>query len=495
MPTRANLRTMVTPITVHRFARLMGDWSLSAGALHTQLAERVRGLIAAGKLTAGIRLPSERSLAVALGVSRNTVGAAFDELRGDGVLISRRGDGTYVSSARRQLAIRGDDRLESFLPVIGPTVLRDGPHRIDLRSAALPGLPLVVDELQRTLSEDLRPLVATHGYLPSGLPLLRHRVAEYYGRLGLPTSPDQIVITSGAQQAMWMVAVSMLEPGAVVLVEEPSFRGAIEVLRSAGARLVPIRRGSAGIEVANLAQAVARFRPAMLVLQSTVHNPTGGVMDADRRRRLALAAAELELPVLDDTTLADAVISGPPPMPMAAWGREVMTVGSVSKSFWGGLRVGWLRADESRVASFASVKAGEDLGTSMLAQAATARLLPRIDEARAERRVALGEARALALSRIAELLPEWRPVVPEGGASLWIRLPLPVATELVQRAERLGVQVLPGSTFSSVDGLENYLRVSFACPAEELITGLCRLAEAWQLIAGRRYATRRAAGQ
>ena len=132
-------------------------------------------------------------------------------------------------------------------------MLRAGPHRIDLRSAALPGLPLVVDELQRTLGDDLRPLVASHGYLPMGLPLLRRRVAEYYGRLGLPTSPDQIVITSGAQQAMRMVVAAMLEPGAVVLVEEPSFRGAIEVLRSAGARLVPIRRGSAGIEVAGLA--------------------------------------------------------------------------------------------------------------------------------------------------------------------------------------------------------------------------------------------------
>ena len=141
-------------------------------------------------------------------------------------------------------------------------------------------------------------------------------------------------------------------------------------------------------------------------------------MDADRRRRLAIAAAELELPVLDDTTLADAVISGPPPMPMAAWGREVMTVGSVSKSFWGGLRVGWLRADESRVAAFASVKAGEDLGTSMLAQAATARLLPRIDEARAQRRAALGEGRALALSQLAQLLPEWHPVVPAGGVAV-----------------------------------------------------------------------------
>lgn len=484
--TRAN-STPMDSMTVHRLVRLLDDWGHGDGPLHAQLADRLRRLIVVGKLTAGARLPSERALAVALGVSRNTVGAAFDELRGDRLLISRRGDGTYVRSARRQLAARGDDRLESFLP----DGRGEGLDRIDLRSAALPGLPMVVDEIDRSLTDDLRPLVASHGYLPSGLPVLRERVAEYYRDLGLPTTPEQIVITSGAQQAMRMVAASMLEPGSVVLVEEPSFRGAIEVLRSAGARLVPIRRGSAGIEVSALAQAAARFRPALLMLQSTVHNPTGGVMDVDRRRRLAIAADELHLPVLDDTTLADAVIDGPPPLPMAAWGREVITVGSVSKSFWGGLRVGWLRADAARAASLASIKAGEDLGTSLLAQATTAQLLPLIDQARSQRRAALAEARAIALDRIAELLPDWRPVVPTGGASLWIRLPITAATELVQRAERLGVQVLPGPTFSSIDGLDDHLRVSIAAPIEEITTGLCRLAEAWHAVTHRRSEPRR----
>ncbi|WP_410793137.1 PLP-dependent aminotransferase family protein [Kribbella sp. C-35] len=459
--------------------RLMGQWGSGEGALHTQLASQLRMLVVSGRLAAGVRLPSERLLAEALNVSRNTVGAAFDELRGDGILTSRRGDGTYVSSARQFLGVRGDDRFESFLAsTAGPGT------RIDLRSAALPGLRLVVDAAS-VIGPELAPLVDSHGYLPEGLPALRVEVAGYYSAIGLPTTPDQILITTGAQQAMRMVAVSMLEPGSVALVEEPSFRGVIEVLRAAGARLEPIRRGPYGIDSAELTEAVRRTRPKLLVMQSTVHNPTGTVMNSGRRRQLAVTAANLGLTVLDDTTLADAMIDGPPATPMAAWGSSVITVGSVSKSFWGGLRVGWLRADPATVASLASIKAGEDLGTSLLAQVTTARLLPRIDEARAERSRALCAARDLVLGSLAELLPEWEPVVPAGGASLWIRLPAPGATSLVQRAERLGVQLLPGPTFSCVDAFDDHLRIGFATDQQHVLAGLHALAKAWRIIGKR----------
>lgn len=476
-PSTGSRGTVAAPFNMPRLVRLMGDWCLGDGVLHAQLADQLRRLVVQGKLATGIRLPSERSLAVALGVSRNTVAAAFDQLRGDGILTSRRGDGTYVSSARQHVSARGDDRLQSFMPTQDPST------RIDLRSAALPGLPLVVEEMQRSLTEHLQPLVASHGYLPSGLPALKEEVAHYYSQSGLATTADQIVITTGAQQAMRIAAVSMLEPGSIVLVEEPSFRGAIEMLRATGASLMPIERGPLGIDLDTFREAVARYKPALLVLQSTVHNPTGGVMDVARRRRLAVEAEAMGLPILDDTAMADALIDGPQPTPMAAFGTTVLTVGSVSKSFWGGLRVGWLRVDRRMAPSMASIKAGEDLGTSLLAQVVTARLLPRIDEARAERRVSLTQKRAVALTGVADLLPEWHPVVPLGGASLWVELPVPASVLVAQYAQRLGVQVLPGTTFSCVDGLDSYLRISIANASSELLIGLELLARAWRDVA------------
>lgn len=297
-------------------------------------------------------------------------------------------------------------------------------------------------------------------YLPAGLPQLRHAVAGYYTDLGLPTTYEQIMITSGAQQALRLVATALLEPGSVVLIEEPSFRGAIEVLRSAGAQLIPVPSGPQGVDVAALRAAVRTHRPAMVLVQSTVHNPAGSVLDVSGRRALG----ELGVPVLDDATLCDTLIDGPAPRPTAAYGGPVITIGSARQSFWGGLRVGWLRADPPTVASLTSVKGGEDLGTSVLAQLVTARLLPQIELARDRRREALRAARGAVADTIGRLLPEWRFHVPAGGASLWVQLPMPCATSFAQAAERGGVALLPGPTFSCADALDDFLRISYAPP-------------------------------
>ncbi|MGH3164450.1 MAG: PLP-dependent aminotransferase family protein, partial [Trebonia sp.] len=330
---------MAAVIGRNQLARMLDGWAAGDGALHARLTDRLRALVRSGTLPAGTRLPSERILADALSVSRNTVGSAFDELRSEGVFSSRRGDGTYVSLAGRHTLIRGDGRLGSFLSMADPV----GP--IDLRSAALTGLDLVADEVDWLSGCDVRDLVGTHGYLPSGLPQLRRSVAGYYTDLGLHTTDDQILITSGAQQALRLVARALLEPGSVVLIEEPSFRGAIEMLRSMGAQLIPVPSGPQGIDVDALRAAARAHHPAMVLVQSTVHNPTGSVLDVSGRRALC----ELDVPVLDDATLYDTLIDEPVPKPTAAYGGPIITIGSVSKSFWGGLRVAWIRADRDIV--------------------------------------------------------------------------------------------------------------------------------------------------
>ena len=395
-------------------------------------------------------------------------------LRSEGHLASRQGDGTYVSATRRVQTPRGDDRLRSFMA--------DGNvGQIDLRSAALPGLPMVAEHFNLLDSSRTRELVSSHGYLPTGLPELRTAVAAYYSALGLPTEAEHILITSGAQQALRLAAASLTEPGSVVLIEEPSFRGAIESLKALGARLIGVPSGPDGINVDDLASAVAREKPALIVLQSTVHNPTGSVLDTFRRSRVATIANRYGVPVIDDATLADTIIDGERrPIPLAAGSEQVLTVGSMSKSFWGGMRVGWMRAHPDVVAELAAVKGGEDLGTSVIAQLLASQLLPRIERARDERLRTLSEARRLALEALAELIPE---LDPAGAGRRWLALgrscPDSSATSFAQRAERFGVRVLPGSTFSVVDRLDDHLRISYASAPEITRRGIELLAECW----------------
>ncbi len=470
--TSANSFRLAT-MGANRLARLLGDWQTGERALHTQLASGLRALIASGALASGTRLPSERSLGATLGVSRNTVTKCFDLLRGEGVLSSRQGDGTYVSAAQGSSTVRGDDRLRSFTE-------DDDVDHIDLRSAALPGLAMVADHFDLLDSSRARQLIASHGYLPSGLDELRDAVAAYYSALGLPTTREHILITSGAQPALRLAASSVAQPGAMVVIEEPSFRGAIESLRSLGLRLVSVPSGREGVDVDQLAAVVARERPALIVLQSTVHNPTGSVLDVFRRSRIASIANRHGTPIIDDAALVDTIIDGDRrPVPLAAGSDMVMTVGSVSKSFWGGLRVGWLRAQPDAIAELAAVKGGQDLGTSLIAQLLASHLLPQVERARDERLRTLTEARRLVLDALDERLPSWMPETPMGGGSLWVRLPAAVATSFTNRAERFGVRVLPGSTFSIHDRLDDYLRISYAADPAYTRRGVDLLADCW----------------
>jgi DNA-binding transcriptional MocR family regulator len=463
-----------------QLVRLLGSWTRGGdGSLHTQLAEQMRHLIATGAIPASSRLPSERSLAAALDISRNTVAKAFDALRGEGLIASRQGDGSYTSGGVRHVTPRGDDRLESF--VSSEVDERKPSSAIDLRSAALPGLSMVATELSQLDSARVLALIGSHGYLPSGLRELREAIAEYYTGLGLPTEAEHILVTSGAQQALRLSASLFVQRDSTVVIEEPSFRGAIESLHSLGARLVGVPSGVDGVDVNALQATVARTHPALIVVQSTVHNPTGSVMDSFRRSRVASIAKRFSVPVIDDATLADTIIDGDRrPLPLAVGNDSIVTVGSTSKSFWGGLRVGWVRAAPELIDELTAMKGSEDLGTSILAQLLASQLLPKIERASDERRAVLSESRGLALDALAALLPDWTPQMPAGGASLWIKLPTGNATAFTQRAERAGVLLLPGPTFSSSDRMDDYLRLAFAASPDYTARGIETLARTWE---------------
>ncbi|MCY6381895.1 PLP-dependent aminotransferase family protein [Hoeflea prorocentri] len=460
-------------VNTHRLTRLLGSWEDSDGTLSNNLASGLRLLIENGQLPAGCRLPSERQLAATMGLARTTVGAAFDELRDDGSLNSRAGIGTFVSSAGRTAGARGDARLQSFLErrIMG---------RVDLRSAAGQALPMVAEELGRLSAADFEPLLGNHGYYPKGLPALREAIAQYYVADGLATSAREVMVTAGAQQAVHIITRSLIEAGDVIVVEEPTYRGGIESLRAAGARLVSVKSGDEGLDVGFFADALERHRPKMALILSTVHNPTGSCLENDKRLEIASLAGEYNVTIIDDASTADTLCRDNRPLPIAGFCSNTITIGSASKLFWGGLRIGWIRAQADVLSSLVAAKSAEDLGTSIPSQIATERLLRRVPEARCLRRALLEDRLTEVLARLAYLLPDWHVHPNQGGASLWIQLPKGrSALAFAEQARRAGVDLLAGPTFSISNECDNHLRLAISAPREKLETGLQRLAHVW----------------
>jgi DNA-binding transcriptional MocR family regulator len=380
------------------------EWRAAPGPLARRLAQALVAAIATGRLLAGDRLPPERRLAAALGISRTTVVAAYDTLRDGGWIASRRGSGSRVTAAPARLpaaaaAVGGHPPEPPAVPCI------------ELLGAHLPAVQPIVDEELAAAVADLRPALRHHGYLGYGLPALREAIAGHLTARGLPSVADQVLVTCGAQQAIGLAAALYLQPGDAVALEDPTYPGAIEALAASRARLVgfPVlgQRQAGGLE--RLREVIARQAPRLVYVIPSFHNPTGATLDAAGRRDLAELAAATGTPVLEDLTLDDLYLAEPPPPPVAAAAPDapVLTVGSLGKLVWGGLRIGWVRAAEPIVARLARLKVQADLGSSLPSQVLAARLLPRAAAIRDLRRGELGRGLAALEAALAAALPDW----------------------------------------------------------------------------------------
>jgi DNA-binding transcriptional MocR family regulator len=451
---------------------LLGDWTVGTGPLYRRLA----AAIGRAGLPRGVRLPAERPLAEALSVSRATVVNAYDALRADGMVSSRRGSGTVVERAGG-----GDEPVRGgrATAVLGRLVDRPA-DMISLAMAVEPAVPHVRAALADLLDADLDGLLGEAGYHPRGLPALRAAVADYYTGAGLPTTPEQVLVTTGAHQALVLAGQLHLRRGATALVETPSWPGCLDVFRAAGASVVGVPIDDDGIRPDRLADALGTHRPALLYVMPTFHNPTGTLTAPGRRRRLAELAARHGVPVVEDNAYATG--GADVPAPVAAYApadAEVLTVGSLAKSVWAGLRIGWVRAEQTVVDRLARRKALADLGSPVIDQALAARLLPRLAAVTAARAAATADRLAHLEALLTARLPEWRWRRPAGGSALWIQLPDTDAAVFAQVALRHGVEVVPGAAMDPDGGHDDHIRLPSTFPVEVLDHLVARLAAAW----------------
>ncbi|KOT61473.1 MULTISPECIES: MocR-like transcription factor YczR [Streptomyces] len=452
-----------------QLAALLPD-PAEARPAYRHLAQAISTLILDGRIALHIRLPAERELATALNTSRATVTAVYDLLRESGYAHSRQGSGTWTALPEGR-APRGVARLL-------------GPHdtAIDLARAA-PNLSrqTLTDALAR-VSPQLAEHVDTPGYHPYGLPELRAAIAERFTRRGLATVPEQILVTSGAQHALTLVLGLLARPGDRIMVENPSYPNALEAIRRARLRTVPVPVTDTGWDTGTIEAALRHAAPRLAYLIPDFHNPTGCLMPESQRARTLRAAQRSGTWLVIDETLTELALDVPAPPPFACHAApggtgQVIVTGSMSKTHWAGLRIGWLRAPARLVTELAGQRVATDMGGSVLDQLLALDLLDRSEELLPQRLEQSRRQRAALTSALAEHLPQWTWHLPPGGLSLWVDLGEPVAAALAERALDYGVRIEGGAYFATDPGIfEQRLRIPYTTPPETLREAVHRMA-------------------
>ncbi|WP_189350918.1 MocR-like transcription factor YczR [Zhihengliuella salsuginis] len=471
-----------------RLAAMLGAPDTARPA-YSWLAESIRQLIANGRVIHGTALPSERQLVDALGLSRTTVSRAYAELRDRGYASAHVGAGTIAQVPGGPVAGGGEPLpLGGFGPRGGTSGAYDDggePTAVDLTCAA-PSAPLGLADVYQEALDELPAYINGMGYFPLGVPALREAVAADYTRRGVPTDPEQILVTSGALAGVAATARLLLKPGAVALAESPTYPNSVTSLRHHGVRVASVPIGSDGTDVDAVAGALRSSGARAMLCLPDFHNPVGTLAPDEVRERWA---GELKRAgatgIVDETCARMWLDEEPDVLPMAAFSNDIVTIGSASKSHWGGLRLGWIRAPHALAGGLARMRMTLDLGAPVLDQLVLARLMERGSGLAPETRERLRATRDAVLERTAELLPGWTARRPGGGLSLWFELPRPVSTALAAAAERRGVLMAPGSAFAVEDhGLEHWMRVPFAQAGHELEWALPRIAQAWDDVVG-----------
>ena len=400
--------------------------------------------------------------------------AALDELRAEGVLTSRQGRGTEVVG-RVDPSTTGDRVAGHFvnrgsgidLAAIVPT---DGSH--------LPAMSVRTEDL-----------IAAEGQLaPHGLASLRDQIARRQSALGSATVPDQIQVTHGAHHAIALVVDALVTPGAAVVIEDPAYPGVLDLVDHRRARPLALRRHPGGPDPEELRTLLRRERPALVYLQTGVHNPTGDVLGAARRRALAEVLDEHgDTVVVADNTLADLAFAGRAVDELDELCRAVpvITVESLSKVAWAGLRIGWLRAEGALGERIARVRVAGDLGPSVPSQLLAQQLLSEHDQMAAQRRVRLARSVRDAIGRLEADFGDWQVAAPAGSSAIWPALPVDDSVTFVALARRHGVHVTPGAAHRVGGGASSHLRLCVDRPAAQVEEGLDRLAAAWEDLVSR----------
>jgi 2-aminoadipate transaminase len=468
--------------------------SLSKGngrPLFMQLHEQIVDRISAGELTAGARLPPVRRLAEQLGINHMTVAKAYKDLAKAGFVEGRAGGGTHVR------APYGTKRARGAEPAVAGPLLSERLYEL----AHAPGViafttnhPEPDSECTKEFETCLQSVIAD-GLSPyfindssNGRVSFRREIVEYLAQQGLVTTPEHVIVTSGAQQAIELVIRLLVPHGSPVIVERPTYYGVVNALRSAGARILEVPLESDGMDIDMLEALLSRHRPRLIYTNPTFQNPTGVTTSIEKRRSILALARKHGVSILEDDQNPELRFAGAPISSICALSEpddDVFYVRGFGKVFLPGMRLGYVVTPARARRSLLGLKAQSDLHTNGIMQEAMARFLarknyPKILERM--KRVYATKQRKLIATLSAGMPPGTLIGQPEGGLNLWLTLPEGAeVSELYYRAVRRGVAFVAGEGFYASHTNPRTLRVSFGLlrddALEEGVTRLCSVAQ------------------
>ncbi|MBN3526819.1 PLP-dependent aminotransferase family protein [Paenibacillus apiarius] len=459
--------------------------------LYQQIADDIERRISYGEFPPGSLLPSERKLADQLEVNRSTVVLAYAELRALGIIESRTGSGTRVSKYKWGATpkhtpnwhryVEGGSFLPNltFLRRIREALQKDN-SLIDFASGELGADISPVEEINTIIDEN--HYTEYLGYdNPQGFVPLREALVTYLSHYrGIQTTESSILITSGSQQSLYLITQCLLTPGDAVAIEDPSYCYSLPMFQSAGLRLFRLPVDEKGVRPEDVRTLYKKHRIKMVFINPNYQNPTGAVLDAERRMELLDVASELGLPIVEDDPFSLTSYDGTPPLPLKSIDSigSILYIGSFSKIAASGLRVGWMVAPHSVVERLADARQQMDFGLSVVPQKVAAQFFksPYIQPHLDRLRMHLLYKRDLLIEALRKELPGLvRFSIPQGGLHLWCKIiPEVNDSKLLEEALRNGVIFVPGSVYGSDSG---YVRFTFARPrADEIIPGVSKFA-------------------
>jgi DNA-binding transcriptional MocR family regulator len=481
--------------------------------LHRQIFDQIVARIQSSAFPPGYKLPPTRVLARELATHRNTVARAYADLEAAGFVSGAVGRGTFVTDALRKTATT--DRA----PKRGSTTSQPMPWSSLVSHKARPEILARAERWARRVdtrdvinlarmqpSEDLLPtellqrcvarVLSEHGARalsyapPEGVPRLREQLGRELTARGVPATADDVLVTSGSQQGLDLVARTLVNPGETVLVEATTYSGAIDLFTLAGARLVPLACDDEG-PLPDALERVNRSDVKALYVMPTGHNPSGRTMSAERRRALVAWSRDAAIPLIEDDFVAGLSLEDRAAPPhLRALDGDVIHLSTFSKRLIPSLRVGYVVVPPALRDSLRSMKRVVDLASSAILQHALAEFIERgYLAAHMTRTTREYRARRDTLSAaLRKNLPDeiqWR--LPMHGIVLWLSLPKALEPDAVyEEALRQGVLVSPSSMWSVDPRLSPGLRLAFCAePEDRLVEGARRLGKAIKTLLSR----------